>query len=411
MFYGWRIVSGSVMANFVTSGFFTYAFSLLIVPLREEFDASLQSVMYANMSAAVFGLLLLPVGGILIDRFSARWTMTGGGVVATFGLWYMSRTSSIVEFNLAFGLTAGVAMAFMGPVSTSAVVTRWFTRNRGKALGITAMGTSFGGILMPVIVAYCLTFGSWRETIVYVALLTCLIILPLIFLLIRGKPSDIGMEPEPDTDLDDSEADAVDPVLSSKQIIFHPSYWFLGLSLGLLVTCFTAIVANIGPFIAQTGGTPAQASMFILVMSVAGIFGKIVFGVMADKINLKYGLWISQFLLIVSLQLLSLEPNFILLAIASVGLGLTTGSMLPVWGSMMARLYGVVSYGRAMGVMMPLVSILAMMGFPLIGILYGISESYQLPFAVFTGITVLSAIMLWPLKLDMLTGQPSQVEA
>lgn len=400
MFYGWRIVSGSVLANFLTSGFFTYAFSLLIISLREEFNASLQSVMYANMSAALFGLIFIPIGGVLVDRFSARWIMSGGGIATAVGLWYTSHASSIIEFNIAFGLTAGIAMALLGPVITSAVISRWFTSNLGKALGISAMGTSLGGILMPIIVAYSLTFGSWREAVICVALLSGLMISPLVYSLIRGKPSDVNLEPELNIHIDSSTAGRESSILAIKQIVFHSSYWYLGLSLGLLIGTFTAIVANIGPFIVQAGGTPAQASMFILIMSVAGICGKFLFGVMADKINLKYGLWISQLLLIVALQLLSLDPNIVVLTMASICMGLTTGSLLPVWGSIMARLYGVSNYGRGMGAMTPLVSVLAMMGFPLIGVLYGFNESYQLPFTVFSGITVLSAIMLLPLKLD-----------
>ena len=67
---------------------------------------------------------------------------------------------------------------------------------------------------------------------------------------------------------------------------------------------------------------------------------------------------------------------------------------------MMARVFGLLSYGKAMGLMRPLITLSVMPGFTLIGRLYDARGDYQLALWVFTGITVLAGVLLFPLKLD-----------
>jgi len=101
-----------------------------------------------------------------------------------------------------------------------------------------------------------------------------------------------------------------------------------------------------------------------------------------------------------ALSILAMQPPFILILVAACLMGLATGGMLPVWGSMMARVFGLLSYGRAMGLMGPLITLIVMPSYTLIGRLYDATGSYQLALVIFTGITVLAAAALIPLRLD-----------
>jgi MFS family permease len=102
---------------------------------------------------------------------------------------------------------------------------------------------------------------------------------------------------------------------------------------------------------------------------------------------------------VVALLLLASQPTWPLIVLSACLLGLATGGMLPVWGSMMARAFGLLSYGRAMGLMGPLLTLLVMPGYTLIGRLYDANGSYQLAMLVLTGIAVVSALLLLPLRL------------
>ena len=162
MFYGWRIVGGAFTAQLFVVGFFTYSVSLLVAPVRAEFGVSLEQVMYSLTSATFLGLFLQPLGGFLIDRYSVRIIMITGTLLCALGLYALAASTSITQYILAFALTMSVSNSLVGPMSSSAVISRWFSSSRGRALGIAALGTSVGGVLIPALISHWLGEGGWR---------------------------------------------------------------------------------------------------------------------------------------------------------------------------------------------------------------------------------------------------------
>ena len=140
--------------------------------------------------------------------------------------------------------------------------------------------------------------------------------------------------------------------------------------MGLLFCVYSAVLANLSPYAVGLGATESAAARLIMVLAVSGLIGKLVFGIAADKIDLRSALWIAQGLVVVGVMLFSSEPSYPLMMLASVLLGLATGGMLPVWGAMLAVQFGVASYGRAMGLMNPLIVLMIMPGYAVTGYLY-----------------------------------------
>ena len=162
MFFGWYVVAGTFTAQLLVVGFFTYSVSLLVGPVREEFGVSVEQVLYSMSLGTLLGLAVVPVCGALIDRYPVRWLISGGVVLFALGLWWTGNSSSITEYVVVFGLTFCLTNSLAGSIASSAVVSRWFTRSRGKALGIAAMGASVGGILVPVLVNRWIIDYGWR---------------------------------------------------------------------------------------------------------------------------------------------------------------------------------------------------------------------------------------------------------
>jgi MFS family permease len=154
MYHGWLIVTGVFVAQLFTLGFFTYAFGLLVVPVQAEFGASRSEVMASMTGAGIVGLFIAPIVGTLVDRWSVRGLMIIGSLVFTAALLLLSLSRSVVDFVLVFALLISVANMLLGPVTCSAVVSRWFTTSRGKALGVAAIGASVGGMLVPMLLQH-----------------------------------------------------------------------------------------------------------------------------------------------------------------------------------------------------------------------------------------------------------------
>lgn len=399
MFFGWRVVAGAFVGMLLANGLFTYAFTILVNPIRLEFGASLEQVMYSLTLGTMGGLILGPVIGSMIDRYSVRHLMTLGCLLTVAGLYAVSRTQSITVFNVVFGVTMALSLGLMSSMTGSAAVARWFTRNRGKALGIAAMGTSVGGVVVPALLTWWVEASGWRGAVQNMALLTLLVITPLIWLTIRNRPEDLGLYPEGDDEPPAEIGAAAPPAAGMSGIVRMRSFWLIGLSMGMVFAAFASMLANLGPYAARLGNSETAISTMIAVLSMGGLLGKLLFGMAADRINLKYGLWAAHALLLLAFSLLLLEPPYWVLLIAAVSFGLSTGGLLPVWNAMVARIFGVDKFGRAMGIMGPLITLCILPAYALVGRLFDTTGSYSTGLVLFSGVVIIGAALLLPLRL------------
>ncbi|MEP4148808.1 MAG: MFS transporter [Halioglobus sp.] len=399
MFYGWKVVGGGFTAQLFVVGFFTYAVSLLVAPVQAEFNASLEQVMYSLAAATFLGLFMQPLGGLLIDRYSVRIMMIAGTLLYAAGLFALSLSTSIYQYIAAFAVTMAACNAFAGPMCSSAVISRWFTSSRGRALGIAALGTSVGGVIIPALISYWLGEDGWRAALQNLAYCSLLIMLPVVALMIRSQPADVGLHAEGMEGVASSHS-SEHTHMNMKAILATPGFWYLGLSLGLLFSVYSAVLSNITPYAVNLGGSKEQASALIMSVAIAGFIGKILFGMAADRFSLKAALWVAQGLVLTAFLVLASEPqHYVMLAGTSL-LGLAAGGMLPVWGAMMAQVFGLASFGRAMGLMGPIITLCVMPGFTIIGRMYDSLGTYSTSLYLFSAVCVVAAGLLIPLNLN-----------
>jgi MFS family permease len=397
MFYGWRIVGGSFLSQAFVVGFFTYAVSLLTQPVQESFDVSVEMVMYSLTLGTFIGLFTMPVAGVLLDRLSVRRLFSAGILLFALGLWLLGQTTTIIQYIVVFGITMALVNALAGAMISSAVVSRWFAENRGKALGVAATGTSVGGVLIPGLITFWLPDYGWRGTLENLAIMLMILVLPVVLWTIRSWPSEVGIqEPLEGEGISSGTSPAQ---LGLRDILRNPNFWWLGTSLGLLFSTYTAILSNMTPYATQLGHGEESASGLIMIVAVSGLLGKLLFGVAADMLNHKLALWAAQLLVTAGYVVLALEPSYPLIVLACVSIGLAAGGMLPVWGALIAHIFGLQSYGRAFGLMGPIITLFVMLGFPLAGRLYDVTGSFSLCLWIFSALMAVAATLLVPLRL------------
>jgi MFS family permease len=280
------------------------------------------------------------------------------------------------------------------------VVSRWFTTSRGKALGVAAIGASVGGMLVPMLLQHWIDLVGWRASLQYLAACIGFLLLPLLLIVMRDHPEVKGLQPEGAEGLPAPDAHAVSSrEWSNADILRNVSFWLIGGCLGLLFMAFTSVMSNLAAYASGLGvGGPATATL-ISVIAFCGVLGKLIFGYAADRISLRLELWLALALAGVGILVLSLEPAYGVMLVAGVVMGLAAGGMLPVWGAMIASVFGVVSYGRVMGLMTPVIALLMMPGPQIAGALFDASDSYRLAMRLFVGVLVLAACLLLPLKI------------
>lgn len=402
MFYGWLIVFLVAFYQGLMSGLINYSYGILVVPLVEEFGASLFVAMLGLTAAKLVSGLASPFLGSMIDKYPMRIFVALGAVALGLAFILLSYLSAVWQFPMIFGLLIAIVFAFLGPLTGSTLVSRWFSHRRGRALGFAALGLSVGGFVMPPVLQSLMDALGWRSAFFAIGA-TVMVTAPIFFWLIKSSPQECGLLP------DGTPADADSGRLQSQEgedsynnyraILTEPSFWILGISTGILYACLTAVLANIVPYAVDLGVDKIRAAQLISTMALTGIIGKLAFGYVADFMNLKIGYWLAMAFMAAGLGLLSVQPQYSFMAFAAVVVGLSIGGIIPIYGALLARVFGIASYARVMGLMRIVTLMIAMVGAPFAGLVFDMTGAFTLAFQSFALALLVGGIILIPLKL------------
>ncbi len=171
------------------------------------------------------------------------------------------------------------------------------------------------------------------------------------------------------------------------------NFWLVAAVVSVLFAVYTALLSNLVPLAIDAGVTKEQGALLISILAASGVAGKLIFGVVADRIDLRAGLAVSILLLITGLSFF-LGEGLTMLVAGSMATGLAAGGMLPVWGAMLAWLFGAENYGRVMGQMNPVIIPTYLVAPALAGAIYDQTGSYSSAFILFIGVLALSLLLL-----------------
>jgi MFS family permease len=396
MFYGWWLVGIAFLVQMVGTGTVLYSYSVVAVALGKAFGASRMTMML-GMTVMTLGTgLISPLLGHAIDRGSLRRMMLLGAGALAAGYCLLSVTTATWQVPVIYGLLMSLASNLLGPLCSSTLLARWFSQHRGLALGIAAVGTSAGGFVFPPFVQWLIDSLGWRVAFRVLGLGTLLLTVPAA-LLVVNRPIDRGLHP--DGAAASASAGQAPPLLSTKEVLRHGSFWWLALVMSVFFGVYTAILSNLAPFALDRGTSHEEAALLISVVALAGIVGKLAFGAIADRIDLRLALAVAALLIVAGLAGYRTGGSYFVLIVSSVVLGLAAGGMLPVWGALLAVLFGAMNYGRVMGLMNPVLMPLTLTGPPLAGFVFDRTGSYDAAFVGFIAALLLVMFLLPAIRL------------
>jgi MFS family permease len=188
-------------------------------------------------------------------------------------------------------------------------------------------------------------------------------------------------------------------VMGFREILARREYWLIGLPIGALFCSISAVLANFSPYVASAGFTPGDAGTLLMAAPVGGIAGKLGFGFLADRLNKKLLLLVAVGLMFAGIGMLALMPSYALIMLAIFCIGLASGASVPVWGALLPQVFGLASYGRVMGTMLPLTTVMVTAGFALSGLTFDATGSYVVMLALFGAMLLLAGMLLAMLRL------------
>ncbi len=267
VFYGYWILGAASLICMITVLASLNSFGIFVKPLQSALGWGRTPIMAGfTVMLALLGLTS-PFAGRLLDRYGARKVMTSGVLIIITGLIVLGRMTSLTHFYLGCALL-GIGSTASGPVGSSYLVSHWFKRRRGMAVGILSGGMSLSGILLvPVMAVYVLPAFGWRSTYFMIAALCAAILIPLLIFVVRTKPADLGLFPDGIEGAEGS-GEAEDsgsiPIrgLSPRMALATSAFWFLALSL-ILNHTHLGILQSVFPHLSDLGfpiGTVASVT-------------------------------------------------------------------------------------------------------------------------------------------------------
>jgi MFS family permease len=191
-FYGWVVMVACFLTTMVVSGTMV-AFGVFITPMAEDmgWSHSALSFTYA-ISAIVSGLGILAVGSI-IHTYSVRRLLLLGGLIHGFGLYMTSTITTVEAFYLWYGFIASLGRSVFF-IATATLITRWFEKRRGMAMGLTMSGSGLGPFIFSPLVTWVIVRWDWQTAFVALSLtITAVLLLTCLFM--RDYPHDMGLAP------------------------------------------------------------------------------------------------------------------------------------------------------------------------------------------------------------------------
>jgi MFS family permease len=396
LFYGWLIVFVSALGLFLGAPLAVFSFSVFFKSLVEDFHASRAAVSFAFSLFNFVGALSLPCTGALIDRFGAKRVILVStlffGLVLCSALWVGSGLWQLYLFYAVLGIAMASGPA---PVPYGVVISHWFDRHRGLALGLSMMGIGIGSIVVPMLAQRLITMFGWRMAFAIFGAAVLLLPLPVIAALLQNDPRQRGLQPDGDGKIRDSPLPPQDkPGLSWREIWHSPTFWILICIFSLAGASAHGAVLHMSAIFTDRGVTAERAAMATSLVGAAVIIGRLGSGYLLDRVFAPRVaiLFFGATALGISMLCAGINGNLALVASFLVGLGM--GAEVESMGYMISRYFGLHAFGTAYGHAFGAFMISGSAGVLLMGAGYDRFHSYTVPLAALCVAMVLALILL-----------------
>ena len=392
-YYGWIIVAGSGSSMFVRNSAATLTIAVFVYPMSENLGWSRITIVGASSLAGILAIFVSPLSGWLIQKYGTKITLLISVLLLGLSTALLSQTFSPIMFYILFGISR---IIFSSPIQIGAttVVTKWFSKNRGKATGLLGMFHSLGMGFFPLFAQVIMNISggnpdSWRNSWLWLGVSVLIISVPLISFTLFNSPSDIGIKNNTSKN-EEAISEKLGRSYKSVSLKFalkSITFWMLAI-VGFL-TYFIHTGVNI-----HQGISPIYAATTLTIMALGTGFGSIICGWASDKFQAKKTyFFIAIWLALSSLLFLGITNIFSAFVVAFI-FGIALGGLLVIPPVVLADIFGKENIGAIRGYSEPFVSAGQAFGGITAALIYDFSGSYQLTFPIFTVVAIIAAILI-----------------
>jgi MFS family permease len=339
--YRWVIVAvGALMTCVAIGAMFSLAIYLQPMSAATGWSrtgiSSAMTLDFLVMGAAGFGW------GALSDRFGPRIVVLAGAVLLGLALVLASRATSLLAFQLTYGLLVGLAAgAFFAPMIAAA--TGWFTDNRSLAVSLVSAGMGVAPMTISPFARWLISTYDWRVAMLTIGIMAWILLVPAALLVRRPPAVAAGPAASP--------VSGGDPSMTATEAFRSPQFIVLALTFFLCCAAHSGPIFHMVSYAIGCGIAPMAAVSIYSVEGLAGLGGRLLLGLLADRFGAKpvlvIGLLVQAFAIAAYLAVDRLGEFYALALV----FGTAYGGVMPLYAVLARESFGQRVMGTVFGAM------------------------------------------------------------
>ncbi len=342
---------------------------------------------FGRITAAMLGFFV----GWLIDRKGPRKLILTGTLFAGTAFVALGIMTSLWQFY-AFSLCAALGYISGGPLPNQVLISRWFTKTRGKAMGIAYLGVGIGGVLVPQIAKRLNAHLGWRHSLMILGVMMVLISFPVTWF----------AKDNPDNSV--KEIDKPDSKIPIGDVLKKRSFYLLLIGSVCSIAAVSGTIQHLKLFFSlDLNYTQSQSANVLSLILFSSILGRLFMGWLADRIPKKFVMVLIYILVAASIPLLYFASSPGVIYVFAFLFGVALGGDYMIIPLMTAEIFGIKTLGRVMGIILTTDVISDALSPMLVGWLRDSSGSYFTGFAALISLAIVGTITVL-----FLPGKPKQ---
>lgn len=397
--YCWLIVAATFLLLMLNWGAQQYAFGVMFKPIITEFGWSRSGISFAFCVNMVVLSVSLIVVGRLYDRFGPKWIIILSSLLICVGYLITSRIQNFGQFLVSYGLLAAMGSAGTGIPLVSMIVSKWFVKWRGMAIGLAMAGSSIGSFfIVPLLSSAVASFG-WRSCFVFLGLVLPVFNILIALTILRGDPRQIGAMPfgavRPETTPVAGSATVAEdtlPSLGLKAAARTRSFWLFAVTMVLCGSGDYLVTTHFINFATDQGVSPLTAGNMMGWFGLLSMAGVLLVSPAADRFGSRAPILLTFLLRALLLIFILFSTSVVSMYIFTLLFGFTLMITAPLTPMLLGRLYG---FGK-IGILTGAINTVHFLGagvWPYFaGLIFDLTGSYRLAFLLSAVMAVIAAL-------------------
>ena len=337
LFYGWVIVGVGMVVTCIGMGSMM-SLGVYLQPMAQDMGWTRAGISFT----AVLNFLAMGAGsflwGSLSDRFGTRLVVLLGGILLGLGLITASYAAELWQFQLLFGILVGLAAgSFYAPLI--ATITRWFTMHRSLAVALVSSGMGLGSFVIAPLSRWIITNYDWRSAMLSIGVLALAVVIPAALFVHRPPGALLAGTTSTGPGAD----------FTMAQVLRTPQF------VAIALTHFACCAAHSGPifhmvsYVIDCGVSSMTAATVFGVTGLASLSGRIVCGLIADRVGAKQTLVVGLAIQALAVSLYMITRGTIGFYALAAMFGLAFGGVMPLYAILVREYFGSRIMGTAFG--------------------------------------------------------------